>query len=64
MEQADLTLVVVDSTHLPSDVRQAAAFLQEHLRSVLPSQDQPEKGIKSWLQLQLHFKGTSGGNFY
>ncbi|XP_047442172.1 tRNA modification GTPase GTPBP3, mitochondrial [Mugil cephalus] len=44
VEQADLTLVVVDSTHLPSDAQQAAAFLREHLRSVLPSQDQPEKG--------------------
>ncbi|XP_069009362.1 tRNA modification GTPase GTPBP3, mitochondrial [Embiotoca jacksoni] len=42
VEQADLTLVVVDSTQLPSDVRSAVTFLQDHLRSVLPSQEQPE----------------------
>uniref|UniRef100_A0A8C4GZT4 5-taurinomethyluridine-[tRNA] synthase subunit GTPB3, mitochondrial n=1 Tax=Dicentrarchus labrax TaxID=13489 RepID=A0A8C4GZT4_DICLA len=40
VEQADLTLVVVDCTNLPSDAQQASAFLQEHLRSVLPSQEQ------------------------
>ncbi|XP_028260389.1 5-taurinomethyluridine-[tRNA] synthase subunit GTPB3, mitochondrial isoform X2 [Parambassis ranga] len=42
VEQADLTLVVVDSAHLPTEAHQAAAFLQEHLRSVLPSQKQYE----------------------
>ncbi|XP_041863199.1 tRNA modification GTPase GTPBP3, mitochondrial [Melanotaenia boesemani] len=42
MQQADLTLVVVDSAHLPSEVQQAATFLQEHLRSVIASQEQPE----------------------
>ncbi|KAF3835317.1 hypothetical protein F7725_027875 [Dissostichus mawsoni] len=42
MEQADLTLVVADCADLPSDAQQAAAFLQEHLRSVLPPQEQPE----------------------
>ncbi|XP_028443168.1 5-taurinomethyluridine-[tRNA] synthase subunit GTPB3, mitochondrial isoform X2 [Perca flavescens] len=42
VEQADLTLVVVDCTDLPSDAQQAAAFLQDHLRRVLPNQEQPE----------------------
>ncbi|XP_041791797.1 tRNA modification GTPase GTPBP3, mitochondrial isoform X2 [Chelmon rostratus] len=42
VEQADLTLVVVDCSHLPSDAQQAAAFLQRRLSSVLPSQEQPE----------------------
>ncbi|XP_070688335.1 tRNA modification GTPase GTPBP3, mitochondrial [Pempheris klunzingeri] len=42
VEQADLTLVVVDCTHFPSDAQQAAAFLQGHLRGVLPTQEQPE----------------------
>ncbi|XP_035863444.1 tRNA modification GTPase GTPBP3, mitochondrial isoform X3 [Sander lucioperca] len=42
VEQADLTLVVVDCTDLPSDAQQAAAFLQEHLGRVLPNQEQPE----------------------
>ncbi|KAI3368195.1 hypothetical protein L3Q82_007922 [Scortum barcoo] len=42
VEQADLTLVVVDCAHLPSDTQEAAAFLQGHLRSVLPPQEQPE----------------------
>ncbi|KAK2908070.1 tRNA modification GTPase GTPBP3, mitochondrial isoform X2 [Channa argus] len=41
VEQADLTLVVVDCAHVPSDAQQAAAFLQGQLRSVLPSQEQP-----------------------
>ncbi|KAM3876324.1 5-taurinomethyluridine-[tRNA] synthase subunit GTPB3, mitochondrial [Diretmus argenteus] len=39
VEQADLTLVVVDSTQLPPDVQQVPAFLQEHLQSVLPTQE-------------------------
>ncbi|KAM8745512.1 5-taurinomethyluridine-[tRNA] synthase subunit GTPB3, mitochondrial isoform 2-T2 [Acanthopagrus schlegelii] len=42
VEQADLTLVVVDCAHLPTEAQQAAAFLQGHLRSVLPTQEQPE----------------------
>ncbi|XP_042338016.1 tRNA modification GTPase GTPBP3, mitochondrial isoform X2 [Plectropomus leopardus] len=42
VEQADLTLVVVDSSHLPSDAQKAAAFLQEYLGSVLPTVEQPE----------------------
>uniref|UniRef100_G3NYB4 5-taurinomethyluridine-[tRNA] synthase subunit GTPB3, mitochondrial n=1 Tax=Gasterosteus aculeatus aculeatus TaxID=481459 RepID=G3NYB4_GASAC len=42
VEQADLTLVVVDCTHLPSDAKQIATFLQGHLSSVLPAQEQPE----------------------
>ncbi|XP_070817095.1 tRNA modification GTPase GTPBP3, mitochondrial isoform X2 [Chaetodon trifascialis] len=42
VEQADLTLMVVDCAHLPSDAQQAAAFLQGHLRSILPSQEQPD----------------------
>ncbi|XP_008282982.1 5-taurinomethyluridine-[tRNA] synthase subunit GTPB3, mitochondrial [Stegastes partitus] len=41
VELADLTLVVVDCAGLPSELQQAAGFLQEHLRSVLPSQEQP-----------------------
>ncbi|KAF7657204.1 hypothetical protein LDENG_00030500 [Lucifuga dentata] len=40
VEQADLTLVVVDSAQLPADVQQAAAFLQGHLRIVLSTQEQ------------------------
>ncbi|XP_068174856.1 tRNA modification GTPase GTPBP3, mitochondrial isoform X2 [Antennarius striatus] len=42
VEQADLTLVVVDCSHLPTDVQETAAFLQGHLRSVLPPQEQTE----------------------
>ncbi|XP_019127882.2 5-taurinomethyluridine-[tRNA] synthase subunit GTPB3, mitochondrial isoform X2 [Larimichthys crocea] len=42
VEQADLTLVVVDCAHLSSDAQQAAAFIQGHLTSVLPTQEQPE----------------------
>ncbi|KAK2835296.1 hypothetical protein Q5P01_015780 [Channa striata] len=42
VQQADLTLVVVDCAHVPSDAQQAAAFLRGHLSSVLPSQEQPE----------------------
>ncbi|XP_059198037.1 tRNA modification GTPase GTPBP3, mitochondrial isoform X2 [Centropristis striata] len=42
VEQADLTLVVVDSAHLPSDAQKAATILQGHLRSVLPTQEQPK----------------------
>uniref|UniRef100_UPI0009B3AE7A 5-taurinomethyluridine-[tRNA] synthase subunit GTPB3, mitochondrial isoform X2 n=1 Tax=Monopterus albus TaxID=43700 RepID=UPI0009B3AE7A len=36
VEQADLTLVVVDCAHLPSDAQEAAAFLLAHLKSILP----------------------------
>ncbi|XP_026200977.1 tRNA modification GTPase GTPBP3, mitochondrial isoform X2 [Anabas testudineus] len=45
MEQADLTLVVVDSALLPCDAEQGAAFLQGHLRSVLSNQEQPETAL-------------------
>ncbi|XP_068599574.1 tRNA modification GTPase GTPBP3, mitochondrial [Brachionichthys hirsutus] len=45
VEQADLTLVVVDCAHVPTDVQEAAAFLQGHLRSVLPAQAKPETGF-------------------
>ncbi|XP_036834677.1 tRNA modification GTPase GTPBP3, mitochondrial isoform X1 [Oncorhynchus mykiss] len=44
VEQADLTLVVVDSTQLPPDPQLVPAFLQEHLSTVLPS---PEAGMKA-----------------
>ncbi|XP_071202500.1 tRNA modification GTPase GTPBP3, mitochondrial isoform X3 [Salvelinus alpinus] len=44
VEQADLTLVVVDSTQLPPDPQLVPAFLQEYLSSVLPS---PEAGMKA-----------------
>lgn len=55
VEQADLTLVVVDCTHLPSDAKQIATFLQGHLSSVLPAQEQPETGKISWPHmLHLH----------
>lgn len=37
VEQADLTLVLVDCTQLPSD-QKTASFLQEHLSSVLSTQ--------------------------
>uniref|UniRef100_A0A3Q4AWF4 5-taurinomethyluridine-[tRNA] synthase subunit GTPB3, mitochondrial n=1 Tax=Mola mola TaxID=94237 RepID=A0A3Q4AWF4_MOLML len=40
LEQADLTMVVVDCAHLLSDAQQAADVLQRHLRSVLPTQKQ------------------------
>ncbi|KAG7230594.1 hypothetical protein INR49_025311 [Caranx melampygus] len=42
VEQADLTLVVVDCAQLPTEAQQVAVFLQEHLRSVLPTQEQSE----------------------
>ncbi|XP_058495440.1 tRNA modification GTPase GTPBP3, mitochondrial [Solea solea] len=42
VEQADLTLVVVDCAHLLTDAQQAVDVLQTHLRSVLSSQEQPE----------------------
>ena len=51
MEQADLTLVVADCADLPSDAQQAAAFLQEYLRSVLNPQEQPETGKISGTQM-------------
>uniref|UniRef100_A0A672FAQ6 5-taurinomethyluridine-[tRNA] synthase subunit GTPB3, mitochondrial n=1 Tax=Salarias fasciatus TaxID=181472 RepID=A0A672FAQ6_SALFA len=44
VEQADLTLVVVDCAHLPLDGGGAVASLQGHLRSVLPSQQHPDTG--------------------
>ncbi|XP_008404773.1 5-taurinomethyluridine-[tRNA] synthase subunit GTPB3, mitochondrial isoform X1 [Poecilia reticulata] len=44
VQQADLTLLVVDSTILPSEEQEAAALLLEHLRSVLSSQVQPGAG--------------------
>uniref|UniRef100_A0A674NEQ6 GTP binding protein 3, mitochondrial n=1 Tax=Takifugu rubripes TaxID=31033 RepID=A0A674NEQ6_TAKRU len=34
LEQADLTLVVVDCAQLPSDAPEAAEFLQHHLKSI------------------------------
>ncbi|XP_029563977.1 5-taurinomethyluridine-[tRNA] synthase subunit GTPB3, mitochondrial isoform X1 [Salmo trutta] len=46
VEQADLTLVVVDSTQLPPDPQLVPAFLQEHLSTVLPSLS-PEAGMKA-----------------
>ncbi|XP_040926410.1 tRNA modification GTPase GTPBP3, mitochondrial isoform X2 [Betta splendens] len=42
MQQADLTLVVVDCAQLPCDAQRAADFLQEHLRSVLATEEQPD----------------------
>ncbi|XP_040896661.1 tRNA modification GTPase GTPBP3, mitochondrial isoform X2 [Toxotes jaculatrix] len=42
VELADLTLVVVDCANLPTDAQQAVAFLQGHLGSVLPTQEQPQ----------------------
>ncbi|KAL1022849.1 hypothetical protein UPYG_G00033270 [Umbra pygmaea] len=49
VEQADLTLVVVDSNQLPPDPRNAPAFLQEHLSTVLPrpSLEHPEAGTEA-----------------
>ncbi|XP_061634632.1 tRNA modification GTPase GTPBP3, mitochondrial isoform X1 [Phyllopteryx taeniolatus] len=47
VEQADLTLVVVDSSHLPTDIQQAAAFLQDNLRSVLLTQEQVHTALQS-----------------
>ncbi|TNN35600.1 tRNA modification GTPase GTPBP3, mitochondrial [Liparis tanakae] len=49
--QADLTLVVVDGTDLPPDAERAAAFLQGHLSSMLPPQEQPESVFPSLLVL-------------
>ncbi|XP_071370772.1 tRNA modification GTPase GTPBP3, mitochondrial-like, partial [Centroberyx affinis] len=43
VEQADLTLVVVDCAQLPPDARQAPAFLQGHLSSLLPTQQHPQR---------------------
>ncbi|XP_041648090.1 tRNA modification GTPase GTPBP3, mitochondrial isoform X2 [Cheilinus undulatus] len=42
VEQADLTLLVIDSSHLPADARKSAAFLQENLEAVLPTQEHLE----------------------
>ncbi|XP_029904956.1 5-taurinomethyluridine-[tRNA] synthase subunit GTPB3, mitochondrial isoform X2 [Myripristis murdjan] len=42
VEQADLTLVVVDCAQLPSDAQQAPAFLQGHLSSILPTQERSQ----------------------
>ncbi|XP_010870873.2 tRNA modification GTPase GTPBP3, mitochondrial isoform X2 [Esox lucius] len=46
VEQADLTLVVVDSTQLPTEPKQAPTFLQGYLSIVLPqpSGGNPEEG--------------------
>ncbi|XP_060890117.1 tRNA modification GTPase GTPBP3, mitochondrial isoform X1 [Labrus mixtus] len=44
VEHADLTLVVVDCSNLPAETTQAAAFLQDHLRTLLPTQEQPGTG--------------------
>ena len=44
VEQADLTLVVVDATPLAADAQQAPAFLQAHLRGVLSSRELSESG--------------------
>ncbi|CAI5635517.1 unnamed protein product [Oreochromis niloticus] len=68
VEQADLTLVVVDSAHLPSEVDRAAAFLREHLSSVLPDTGRcllvlnkadllPEKQRQ---KLDMELRGVSG----
>ena len=66
VEQADLTLVVVDCAHVPTDAQQAAAFLQEHLRSVLPAQEQTEPGIRPWhlhlMRLSERLQGSSQEN--
>uniref|UniRef100_A0A3P9J4H5 5-taurinomethyluridine-[tRNA] synthase subunit GTPB3, mitochondrial n=1 Tax=Oryzias latipes TaxID=8090 RepID=A0A3P9J4H5_ORYLA len=43
VQQADLTLVVVDSVLLPFEVQKAAGTLQENLTSVLPDLKQPDK---------------------
>ncbi|XP_061153556.1 tRNA modification GTPase GTPBP3, mitochondrial isoform X1 [Syngnathus typhle] len=45
--QADLTLVVVDSSLLPTDVKQAPDFLQDHLRNVLLDQKQIHADLPS-----------------
>uniref|UniRef100_A0A8C5HRQ8 TrmE-type G domain-containing protein n=1 Tax=Gouania willdenowi TaxID=441366 RepID=A0A8C5HRQ8_GOUWI len=37
LEQADLTLMVVDCSHIPADVQPAASFLREHLHKLMPS---------------------------
>ncbi|XP_053714266.1 tRNA modification GTPase GTPBP3, mitochondrial isoform X1 [Synchiropus splendidus] len=39
VEQADLTLLVVDSTQLPVNNQQLKSFLQQHLSTVLPSSE-------------------------
>ncbi|XP_056133560.1 tRNA modification GTPase GTPBP3, mitochondrial isoform X2 [Lampris incognitus] len=39
VQQADLTLLVVDSAQLPSDAQQVPVSLQEHLMDVLPTQE-------------------------
>ncbi|XP_061739484.1 tRNA modification GTPase GTPBP3, mitochondrial isoform X1 [Nerophis ophidion] len=47
VEQADLTLVVVDCSRLPMDVQQAAAFLQDHLGSFLSTQEHIHTALQS-----------------
>ena len=48
MEQADLTLVVMDSTLLLPDLQQAPALLQGYIRSVLRPRDDPHPGTGTW----------------
>ncbi|KAM8874610.1 5-taurinomethyluridine-[tRNA] synthase subunit GTPB3, mitochondrial isoform 2-T2 [Spinachia spinachia] len=63
VEQADLTLVVVDCTHIPSDAKQIATFLQGHLSSVLPTQEQPETDLlpeENRLKLDRELRLVSG----
>lgn len=42
VKQADLTLVVVDSCHLPPDATLVPGFLRGHLRNTLPSREHPQ----------------------
>ncbi|XP_057698134.1 tRNA modification GTPase GTPBP3, mitochondrial isoform X1 [Corythoichthys intestinalis] len=47
IEQADLTLVVVDCSHIPTEFQQAATFLQDYLRSVVLTQEQMQTVLPS-----------------
>lgn len=47
VEQADLTLVVVDSCHLPPDATLVPGFLRGHLRNVLPGREHPQTGTEA-----------------
>ncbi|XP_036378041.1 tRNA modification GTPase GTPBP3, mitochondrial [Megalops cyprinoides] len=49
VEQADLTLVVVDSTHLPRDLQGVPSFLMGQLRTVLHSAEAQEAALQRCL---------------